>query len=64
MGLKQGAILNTLGEHVGNLGTHWALERNIEGTKENGKKSSPHPLHPKLKTKKSRHLECMLPPTH
>ncbi len=33
----------TLGEHIGNLRTHWALERNIEGTKEKWKKSSPHP---------------------
>jgi hypothetical protein len=23
----------TLGEHIENLGTHWALEGNIEGTK-------------------------------
>jgi len=38
MGLKQVAIGNTLGEHNKNfgniLGTHWELERNIEGTKE------------------------------
>jgi hypothetical protein len=52
MGLKQGATWNTLGEHVGNLGTHWEFEGNIEGTKEKSKKSSPHPLHPKLKRKK------------
>jgi hypothetical protein len=32
MGLKQGATWNTLGEHIGNLRTHWALEGNIEGT--------------------------------
>jgi hypothetical protein len=38
MGLKQGAIGNTLEEHIKNLGnmlrTHWELERNIKGTKE------------------------------
>jgi hypothetical protein len=34
MGLNQGATWNTLGEHIENLGTHWALEGNIEGTKE------------------------------
>jgi hypothetical protein len=34
MGLKQGVIWNTLGEHIGNLETHWALKGNIEGTKE------------------------------
>jgi hypothetical protein len=34
MGLKQVATWNTLGEHIGNLGTHQAFERNIEGTKE------------------------------
>jgi hypothetical protein len=34
MGLKQGATWNTLGEHIGNLRTHWAFEVNIEGTKE------------------------------
>jgi hypothetical protein len=52
MGLKQGVTWNTLGEHVGNLETHWALEGNIEGTKEKWKKSSPPPLHPKLNRKK------------
>jgi hypothetical protein len=54
MGLKRGAIGNTLGEHIGNLG-------NILGTKENKKKIlSPLPQ-PKLKRKiKSRHFECML----
>jgi hypothetical protein len=43
MGLKLGAIGNTLGEHIGNLmGTHWEFERN------KGKmKKSPH-YHPKL----------------
>jgi hypothetical protein len=35
MGLKQGAIGKTLGEHTGNLrGTHWELEGNMLGTKE------------------------------
>ncbi len=35
MGLKRGAIGNTLGEHIGNLmGTHWELEGNMLGTKE------------------------------
>jgi hypothetical protein len=48
-----------LREHIGNLmGTHWELEVNMLGTKENWKKSSPHPQN--LKEKKSRRLECML----
>jgi hypothetical protein len=35
MGLKRGAIGNTLGKHIGNLmGTHWELEGNMVGTKE------------------------------
>jgi hypothetical protein len=35
MGLKQGAIGNPLGEHIGNLmGIHWELEGNMLGTKE------------------------------
>jgi hypothetical protein len=35
MGLKRGAIGNTLGEHIGNLmGTHWELEGNILRTQE------------------------------
>jgi len=38
MGSKQGAIKNTLAEHIKNigniLGTHWELKRNMEGTKE------------------------------
>ncbi len=42
MGLKRGAIGNTLGEHIGNLtnilGTHWELDGNILGTKEKEKK--------------------------
>jgi hypothetical protein len=32
--IKASATWNTLGEHIGNLGTHWALEGNIEGTME------------------------------
>jgi len=33
MGLKRGAIGNTLAEHIGNLmGTHWDLEGNPLGT--------------------------------
>jgi hypothetical protein len=54
MGLKRGAIGNTLGG-----GTHWKLEGNIEGTcreqrkNEKKKKSSTHPKHPKLKNKKN-----------
>jgi hypothetical protein len=71
-GIKWGAIGKTLGENVGNfgnlMGTHWELEGNIEGTcwetKVKWKKTSSHPLHPKLKRKKSRHLECMLQPTN
>jgi hypothetical protein len=47
MGLKQGATWNTLGEHIGNLGTHWALEGNIEGTKGKMKKIFPPPSLPK-----------------
>jgi hypothetical protein len=59
MGLKQGAIGNTLGEHIGNLmGTHWELEGNMVGTKDFKKKSSP--LNPKHKRKKSRRFECKL----
>jgi hypothetical protein len=50
------------------MGTHWELEGNMLGTKENEKKKSPHqPHHPlsskkNLKEKKSRHFECMLRP--
>jgi hypothetical protein len=58
MGLKQGAIGNTLEEHIGNLlRTHSELERNM--TKEKRKKKPlpppgppPPPLNPKLKRKK------------
>jgi len=40
------------------MGTHWELERNIVRTHwELGKP-------PNLKGKKSRHLECMLGPSH
>jgi hypothetical protein len=66
MGLKRGAIGNTLGEHIENLmGTHWELEGNMLGTKE---KNPPAP-HPKLKRvrereKKKRHFECMLSLLH
>jgi hypothetical protein len=39
MGLKRGAIGNTLEEHIGNLmGTRWELERNMLGTKGKWKK--------------------------
>jgi hypothetical protein len=49
MGLKQGAIANTLEEHIENLmGTHWELEGNMLGTKEKLKKPSPPHPHPKL----------------
>jgi hypothetical protein len=42
MGLKRGAIGNTLQVHIENLmGTHWELDRNMLGTTENGKKSCP-----------------------
>jgi len=38
IGLKRGAIGNSLGEHIGNLrnvvGTHWELDGNMLGTKE------------------------------
>ncbi len=58
MGLKQGAIGNTLEEHIGNLvGTHWELEGNMLGTKEKLKKPSPH-------TPTQNFHECMLQPTH
>jgi hypothetical protein len=53
MGLKQGAIGNTLGEQIGNLmGTSWEFKGNRLGTKEKRNKSLPHPPccpHPKLK---------------
>ncbi len=55
MGLKRGA----LGTPLGNiLGTHWELEGNILGAKEN-EKNPPPPIQ-NLKEKKSRHFECML----
>jgi hypothetical protein len=60
MGLKQGAIGNTLEEHNGNLvGTHCELEGNMLGTKEKLKKPSPH-----TSTQNLNFLECMLQPTH
>jgi hypothetical protein len=53
MGLKRGAIGNTLGEHIENLGnilgtdgTHWELEGNILRTKENKEKKILSPLLP------------------
>ncbi len=57
MGLKWGAIGNTLEKHIGNFkGTCWEQRKN--------EKKSPPTQHPKLKRKKSRHLECMLQSTH
>ncbi len=55
--IKQGATWNTLGEHIGNLKGTYREQR------KNEKKSSPTPSTQNLKEKKSRHLECMLPPT-
>jgi hypothetical protein len=50
MGLNQGAVGNTLGEHIGNVG-------NIEGTKKKMIKTLlPPALTQNLKEKKSRHL--------
>jgi len=50
MGLKRGAIGNTLGEQIENL-------RNMLGTKEKRKKSyPPGPPHPKLKRNKFKAL--------
>jgi hypothetical protein len=50
MGLKRGAIGNTLGEHTENL-------RNMLGTKERRKKIlTPLPPHPRLKRKKIKAL--------
>jgi hypothetical protein len=61
MGLKRGAIGDTLGEHIENLmGTHWEFEKNMLGTKEMKKSPITTLAHPKLKRKKSRHFECML----
>jgi hypothetical protein len=55
MGLKRGAIGNTLGEHIRNLmGTHWELEGNILGAKENEK--NPHPPIQNLKENKIKAL--------
>ncbi len=66
MGLKQGAIGNTLGEHIGNIGnilrTSWKFIGNLKGTcweqRKNLKKSSPRP--PQNLKEKTRHCECML----
>jgi hypothetical protein len=49
------------------MGTHWGLEGNIEGTCwEQRKNETNPPLTPtqNLNEKKSRHLECMVQPTH
>jgi hypothetical protein len=60
MGLKRGAIGNTLGEQIGNLmGISWELKGNMLGIKEKRKKSFPHPPcrpHPKFKRKKIKAL--------
>jgi hypothetical protein len=57
MGLKRGAIGNTLGEHIGNLmGTHWELEGNMVGTKDFLIKILPPPFNPKHKRKKIKAL--------
>jgi hypothetical protein len=52
IGLNQGAIGNTLGAHIGNKGK----------MKKNPPPEISNPQN--LKEKKSRHLECMLQPTH
>ncbi len=57
MGLKWGAIGNTFGEHIGNLG-------NMLGTKGKWKKSSPSSPHPKLKRKIIKELWVHVEPTH
>jgi len=53
-----------VGEHIGNLKNlmeiHWELKGNTLGTKEKWKKN-PFVF---LKGKKTRHLECMLGPSH
>jgi hypothetical protein len=47
------------------MGTHWELESNIDATCwEQSKNEKNPPPNSKLKRKKSRHLECMLQPTH
>jgi hypothetical protein len=55
---QQGAIGNNLGEHIENfLRTHWELEGNTLGTKENEKKFPPFPhLQKNLKEKKIKAL--------
>jgi hypothetical protein len=52
MGLKRGAIGNTLGEHIGNLKGTYCEQRKM-------KKILPPPTQ-NLNEKKSRHFECML----
>jgi len=63
MGLKQGVIGNSLGEHIGNLGNilvaSWEPIGNLKGTKEKFKKILPSPApHPpkKLQRKKIKAL--------
>jgi len=57
MGLKRGAIGNTLGKHIENLmGTHWELERNMLGTMNFFKKSLLLPPPQNLKGKKLMHF--------
>jgi hypothetical protein len=57
---KRVTIGNTLGEHTGSLkGTY----KEHVGNKGKMKKILPQ-RHPTLKRKKSRHLECMMQPTH
>jgi hypothetical protein len=47
------------------MGTHRKIEGNIEGTSwEQRKNGKTPPCTQNLKEKKSRHLECMLQPTH
>jgi hypothetical protein len=56
-----------LGEDIGSLmGTHWEPEGNIIKTHwELGRNvKNPSPLPQNLKGKKTRHLECMLGPSH
>jgi hypothetical protein len=50
MGLKQGAIGNTHGEHIGNL---------LEQRKKDKNLFAPPPNPTKLERKKTRNLECM-----
>jgi len=54
------------GEHIGQLiATHWELKGNIVGTHwELGRNETTPPPLPNLKSKKARHLECMLGPSY